>query len=183
MKDILVEFTDYGAIIHKDPSVISSKKDLPFCFFNPNLSKVSGVSPSYWVYSSDNEIVPASPEEKKRRDEYHKGKPSENTVSLKQTIDLMRQEICDDIQEDINVIQEKIKNLESFDQQTVNTFSYKLVDIKNEMDSNKKIVESMNDTFLKIIQNQEVKIKQLKIGLITTISIIGIISVMIIFIK
>jgi hypothetical protein len=32
MKDILVEFTDNGAIIHKDPSVIASKKDLPYCF-------------------------------------------------------------------------------------------------------------------------------------------------------
>lgn len=86
MKDFLVEFTENGAIVHKDPSIIASKKDLPFCFLNPNLSKISGISPSYWAYNNG-EIVPVSAEEKKRRDEHHQEKLPEPSVSLKTILD------------------------------------------------------------------------------------------------
>jgi Asp-tRNA(Asn)/Glu-tRNA(Gln) amidotransferase C subunit len=169
MKDILVEFTDYGAIVHKNPSTILSKKDLPYCFFNPDLSKVSGVSPSYWVYSKEGTINQASPEERKRRDEYHKGKPLENTVSFKQTLDLMREEISEDIAESIKElsddISKSIEDLKSFDQQTVNTFSYKIMDIKNDMDSDKKASQSLDDIFAKKLLQQEDQIKKLKLGL------------------
>lgn len=71
MKDILVEFTDYGAVVHKDPAVIELKKDMPDCFLNPDLSAISGISPSYWDYNEAGQIVPASPEERKKRDEFH----------------------------------------------------------------------------------------------------------------
>lgn len=111
MKDILVEFTDHGAIVHKDPSVIAAKRDLPYCFFNPELSKVAGVSPSYWVCNSDKEIVPASPEERKRRDEYHQNKPPENTVSLQQTLDQMQMAIASDLEQDIDQIYVKIDEI------------------------------------------------------------------------
>jgi hypothetical protein len=69
MKDILVEFTEKGAVIHKDPLIISAKKSLPHCFLNPDLSKVSGISPSYWDYSITGQIIPASKEKVKNIDE------------------------------------------------------------------------------------------------------------------
>lgn len=71
MKDILVEFTNHGAVIHKKESVISSKKDLPNCILNPDLSAVSGVSPSYWMLTEFGKIIKCSEEEIKKRNEHH----------------------------------------------------------------------------------------------------------------
>jgi hypothetical protein len=71
MKDILVEFTEYGAIIHKDQKVIESKSNDDKCFLNPDLSKVVGISPSFWMLNEYNKIVKCSEEEMQRRKTYH----------------------------------------------------------------------------------------------------------------
>jgi hypothetical protein len=71
MKDILVEFTEYGAIIHKDQKVIESKANDERCFLNPDLSKVVGVSPSFWMLNEYNKIIRCSEEEMQRRKTYH----------------------------------------------------------------------------------------------------------------
>jgi hypothetical protein len=113
MKDILVEFTDNKAILHKDPLVISSKKDLPYCFLNPDLSKVSGISPSYWVYNKELGIIPASIEEQKRRDEYFNNKPPENEISLSQTLDNMQKTLSSNLKEDINNIYGVIQEIKT----------------------------------------------------------------------
>jgi hypothetical protein len=174
MKDILVEFTDYGAIVHKNPLVISSKKDLPYCFFNPDLSKVSGVSPSYWVYINE-EIIPASPEEKKRRDEYHKGKPPENTVSLKQTMDLMRQEICEDTQESIKQFSDDI--LKSIDDvkgelYSINNEMNLRLDVKiSELEDQLFEMEVSKEMLYLDISEKSKEIKHLKIGLVISVII------------
>ena len=100
MKDILIEFTEYGAVIHKDAAIIASLKDVPHCFFNPDLSKVSGVSPSFWALNEAGEIVKASPEEIQRRNDYLTSKPAANP-SLKTTLDTLKQEIYSDMEQNI----------------------------------------------------------------------------------
>lgn len=96
MKDILVEFTEKGAIIHKDPLVISEKKSLPFCFLNPDLSEVNGISPSYWDYTSTGKIVPASSKKVKQiniNNEYGKNPKNFNESFLEKHIKKQRKEI------------------------------------------------------------------------------------------
>lgn len=168
MKDILVEFTDYGAIIHKNPSVISSKRDLPYCFFNPDISKVSGVSPSYWVYNKDNEIVPASPEERQRRNEYHKSKSSENTVSLKQTMDSMRQEIADDIDASLTDLYLLINETHSKVDNKVN-------DLSSSLDFTVKCFRDNKDLNKEKFKELEKQLNRYKIALIV-LSIIALIG-------
>lgn len=165
MKDILVEFTDHGAIVHKDPSVIAAKRDLPYCFFNPELSKVAGVSPSYWVCNEDKEIVPASPEERKRRDEYHHNKPPENTVSLKQTMDQVLDEVYTDLENDINNVQAKIEELKCIDNQIINTLDIKTISLQNQLNTNILELKSTKDLLLSELVKQEKQINILKIAL------------------
>lgn len=129
MKDILVEFTDYGAKVHKDPSVIAEKKGLPYCFFNPDLSKVSGVSPSYWISTHDGEILPASLEERKRRDDYHQNRPPENSVSLKQLLNEMDEKIDLTSKEHREYLDVQIKEL----QQLLDADKQNLHDINNQL--------------------------------------------------
>jgi len=161
MKNILVEFTDHGAIVHKDPSIIAAKRDLPYCFFNPELSKVAGVSPSYWVCNSDKEIVPASPEERKRRDEYHHNKPPENTVSLKQTMD----ELLDEVYQEL---EKNIKDLKCINEQIINTFESKTTQLENDIIKNKEHTLDIKKSAIELINKiseQEKHIKLLKIAL------------------
>lgn len=47
MKNYLVEFTEKGARIYKDPVIIEQKKNNPNVLLNPELPK--GVSPSFWI--------------------------------------------------------------------------------------------------------------------------------------
>ena len=54
MKNYLVEFTESGARIHKDPSVIETKKHQDNVLLNPKLPV--GVSPAFWK-KQENEIV------------------------------------------------------------------------------------------------------------------------------
>jgi hypothetical protein len=158
MKDILVEFTENGAIVHKDPKKIESLKDMPYCFFNPDLSKVSGISPSYWVYVND-EIISASPEEKKRRDEYRRIKPSENTVSLKQTVELMRQELYNDFKQDIEELEQSVQEIKNSNESSIANLSTnlsseldaKLVSLKAETLEEIKNVDKQNAENLSVV--------------------------------
>lgn len=47
-KDFLVEFTNEGVRIHKDPRIIKAKKSLPNTVLNPAMGSVKGVVPSQW---------------------------------------------------------------------------------------------------------------------------------------
>lgn len=158
MKDILVEFTDYGAKVHKDPSVIAEKKGLSHCLFNPDLSKVSGVSPSYWVCNKDGEILPASLEEQKRRDEYHQSKPPENVLSLKQTLDEIREEIDASVVENKDCLEKQIKELE----QLINIDKQNLHDINNQLTL---IINHSFDMFVDFRDSTSSKLKDLNIQL------------------
>jgi len=164
MKDILVEFAEYGAIIHKDSAKIESLKDLPHCFFNPDLSNVSGVSPSFWSLDENGTIVKASQEEIVRRNEYLTSKPAE-TPSLKTTLDGLKQEILEDTQESIKQVSDdilkSIDNLQIANKQIINTLDAKISDLENqlfEMEVSKEML------YLHILEKSK-EIKYLKIGL------------------
>jgi hypothetical protein len=61
-KDILVEFGEFGARIHKGSDNIDFYKDSPNCVLNPDLSHVRNISPAFWVYR-DNAVSHCTPEE------------------------------------------------------------------------------------------------------------------------
>ncbi len=164
MKDILVEFTEYGAIIHKDSAKIESLKDMPHCFFNPDLSNVSGVSPSFWSLDESGTIVKASQEEIARRNEYLTSKPAE-TPSLKTTLDGLKQEILGEMETLHKKLASCIYDLQLVDNQIINTFDVKLLDIKNELDKNEKLFKKSEELLSLAILEQEKQIKHLKIGL------------------
>jgi len=164
MKDILVEFTEYGAIIHKDSAKIESLKDMPHCFFNPDLSNVSGVSPSFWSLDQSGTIVKASQEEIARRNEYLTSKPAE-TPSLKTTLDGVKQEILGEMETLHKKLASCIYDLQLVDNQIINTFDVKLLDIKNELDKNEKLFKKSEELLSLAILEQEKQIKHLKIGL------------------
>lgn len=46
-KNFLLELTDNGGRIHKDPTFIEQNKDKPNFFLNPDLNEFKGISPSY----------------------------------------------------------------------------------------------------------------------------------------
>lgn len=71
MKNILVEFGEYGARIYKDPEIIEQKKHLPNCFINPDTTAVLGISPIYWQVDSYGKIVRCSEEDMIRRNDHH----------------------------------------------------------------------------------------------------------------
>ena len=71
-KKILVQFSDFGATIVKDPDEIEKLAGQPNCFLDPDLSKVYGVSPAYWCLNEYNKIMKCSEEEMQRRNAYHK---------------------------------------------------------------------------------------------------------------
>jgi hypothetical protein len=164
MKDILIEFTEYGAIIHKDSAKIESLKDLPHCFFNPDLSNVSGVSPSFWTLDESGTIVKASQEEIARRNEYLTSKPAE-TPSLKTTLDGVKQEILGEMEVRHQEIKQNIDDLQIVDRQIINTLEVKLLDIKNDLDKNEKLFKKSEELLSLAILEQEKQIKYLKIGL------------------
>jgi DNA-binding transcriptional regulator GbsR (MarR family) len=134
-------------------------------FFNPDLSKVSGVSPSYWIYAND-EIVQASPEERKRRDEYHNNKPPENTVSFKQVLDDFHQELSNDLQENIKEINNSIEDLECVDQQIINTLDAEVIELQLRIDSNQKEQDLLNNILKVEIMRQEKHIEILKLSVL-----------------
>lgn len=71
MKNILVEFGEYGARIYKDPAIIEQKKDQPNCFINPDTTAVLGISPVYWKIDLYGKIVKCSEEDMIRRNDHH----------------------------------------------------------------------------------------------------------------
>jgi hypothetical protein len=164
MKDILIEFTEYGAIIHKDSAKIESLKDMPHCFFNPDLSNVSGVSPSFWTLDESGTIVKASQEEIVRRNEYLTSKPAE-TPSLKTTLDGLKREILSEMEVRHQEIKQNIDDLQIVDGQIINTLEVKLLDIKNALDKDEKQLIVLKDLFNDYCKKQETQIKYLKIAL------------------
>jgi len=164
MKDILIEFTEYGAIIHKDSAKIESLKDLPHCFFNPDLSNVSGVSPSFWSLDESGTIVKASQEEIARRNEYLTSKPAE-TPSLKTTLDGLKREILEDTQESIKQVSDdilkSIHNLQIADKQIINTLDAKIFELENQLFQ----MEVSKEMLYLHISEKSKEIKHLKICL------------------
>lgn len=110
MKNILVEFTDHGAIIHKSESVIEEKKDLPHCLLNPDLSSVSGVSPSYWMLTESGKIAKCSSEEIERRNNHHASIASSASPKM-QLIDDLRQELYSDFEVNLNDLKSELYSL------------------------------------------------------------------------
>jgi hypothetical protein len=52
--DYLVEFLESGgARVIKDPLLIAKKRDLPNVLLSPDISHLTGVSPSFWVREGD----------------------------------------------------------------------------------------------------------------------------------
>ena len=176
MKDIIVEFTEYGAVVHKDAAIIASLKDVPHCFFNPDLSKVSGVSPSFWALNEAGEIVKASPEEIQRRNDYLTSKPAANP-SLKTTLDTLKQEVFDKMemrQEEVNA---SISDLKSVDEQIINTLEVKLIEVKDMLDKDEKHLLVLKDLFVQHFDKQEKQIKYLKIALALSVLLTTILKV------
>jgi hypothetical protein len=61
MKNILLEITENGGRIHKDPAYIEANKNKPNCFFNPDLTPFKGVSPSYYCIKDGKiDVLPES---------------------------------------------------------------------------------------------------------------------------
>lgn len=51
--DYLVEFSDIGARIIKDPNLIEQKLNQENVLLNPDISHLVGISPSFWVKEND----------------------------------------------------------------------------------------------------------------------------------
>lgn len=160
MKDILVEFTEYGAIIHKDSAKIESLKDLPHCFFNPDLSNVSGVSPSFWSLDESGTIVKASQEEIARRNEYLTSKPAE-TPSLKTTLDGVKQEMLGEMETLHKKIASYIYDLQIADKQIIDTLDAKIFELENQLFQ----MEVSKEMLYLHISEKSKEIKHLKICL------------------
>jgi hypothetical protein len=160
MKDILIEFTEYGAIIHKDSAKIESLKDLPHCFFNPDLSNVSGVSPSFWSLDESGTIVKASQEEIVRRNEYLTSKPAE-TPSLKTTLDGVKQEMLGEMETLHKKIASCIYDLQIADKQIINTLDAKIFELENQLFQ----MEVSKEMLYLHISEKSKEIKHLKICL------------------
>lgn len=160
MKDILVEFTEYGAIIHKDSAKIESLKDLPHCFFNPDLSNVSGVSPSFWSLNESGTIVKASQEEIDRRNEYYASKPAE-TPSLKTTLDGVKQEMLGEMETLHKKIASCIYDLQIADKQIIDTLDAKIFELENQLFQ----MEVSKEMLYLHISEKSKEIKHLKICL------------------
>ena len=160
MKDILVEFHDYGAIIHKDPSVIASKKDLPYCFFNPDLSKVEGVSPSFWKLDEFGRILKCADEEIQRRIKFYE----EKRVSIRESgsNNNLFEEIREEFYNELEVLSEKINNyLEHLTSEKCKIDEY-VYTIRNDIENNKKELEAHKQ---KLNVELEKQLKLFKLGI------------------
>jgi len=171
MKDILVEFTEYGAIIHKDSAKIESLKDMPHCFFNPDLSNVSGVSPSFWSLNESGTIVKASQEEIVRRNEYLTSKPAE-TPSLKTTLDGVKQEILGEMEVRHQEIKQNIDHVKgdcySISDEINLSLDNKILELINYV----KDLKEKSDDELKTISKQ-LNVYKLALIVLSIIALIG----------
>jgi hypothetical protein len=171
MKDILVEFTEYGAIIHKDSAKIESLKDMPHCFFNPDLSNVSGVSPSFWSLDESGTIVKASQEEIARRNEHLTSKPAE-TPSLKTTLDGVKQEILSEIEVRHQEIKQNIDRVKSDYYSISNEINLSLDNKILELIDYVKDLKQKSDDELKTISKQ-LNVYKLALIVLSIIALIG----------
>jgi len=171
MKDILVEFTEYGAIIHKDSAKIESLKDMPHCFFNPDLSNVSGVSPSFWSLDQSGTIVKASQEEIARRNEYLTSKPAE-TPSLKTTLDGLKQEILGEMEVRHQEIKKNIDRVKSDCYSISNEINLSLDNKILELIDYVKDLKEKSDDELKTISKQ-LNVYKLALIVLSIIALIG----------
>jgi hypothetical protein len=174
MKDILIEFTEYGAIIHKDSAKIESLKDLPHCFFNPDLSNVSGVSPSFWSLDENGAIVKASQEEIVRRNEYLTSKPAE-TPSLKTTLDGLKQEILSEIEVRHQEIKQNIDHVKGDCYSISNEINLSLDNKILELIDYVKDLKEKSDDELKTISKQ-LNVYKLALIVLSIIALIGVIK-------
>jgi hypothetical protein len=171
MKDILIEFTEYGAIIHKDSAKIESLKDLPHCFFNPDLSNVSGVSPSFWTLDENGTIVKASQEEILRRNEYLTSKPAQ-TPSLKTTLDGVKQEILGEMEVRHQEIKQNIDHVKGDCYSISNEINLSLDNKILELIDYVKDLKEKSDDELKTISKQ-LNVYKLALIVLSIIALIG----------
>lgn len=141
MKDILVEFNDYGAIIHKNPTVIEAKKDSPNCFLNPDLSKVYGISPAYWTLNEYSKIIKCSEEEMQKRNTYHKTiVTSEAPKVEKVNIEDLRQEFDEKFGQNEEKLLQEINALKQELSQSGNSTKEQIDHLISEINKNKTML-------------------------------------------
>lgn len=141
MKDILVEFTEYGAIIHKDPAKIEEKKDSPNCFVNPDLSKVYGVSPTFWSLNEYSKIIKCSEEEMQRRNTYHRTVvTTENPKVEKVNIEDLRQEFDEKFGQSEEKVRDELNRLKQELAQSGSSTQEKIDSLIAEINKNKTML-------------------------------------------
>ena len=144
MKDILVEFHDYGAIIYKDPATIEIKKDLPNCFLNPDLSKVYGVSPSYWSLNEYNKIIQCSEEEMQRRNTYHTTSITSQQMAAtspqKVHIEDLREEFKEKFDHKEELLRQEINRIKQELAQSTNESQEKIDSLMVELNKNREML-------------------------------------------
>ena len=175
MKDILVEFHDYGAIIYKDPATIDIKKDLPNCFVNPDLSKVYGVSPAYWTLNEYNKIVKCSEEEMQKRNTYH----TTSVVSSDKTqkniekvhIEDLRKEFEEKFDHKEDLLRQEINRLKQEISQSQNMTEDHISRLLVSLNKNKEMLLFTNTEMAKIQEKNESTHKKLAAAIILAIGL------------
>jgi hypothetical protein len=175
MKDILVEFHDYGAIIYKDPATIEIKKDLPNCFVNPDLSKVYGVSPSYWTLNEYNKIIKCSEEEMQRRNTYHTTLvvSSNNTQKAVEKVHIedLREEFKEKFDHKEELLRQEINRLKQEIAQSQNLTNEQISDLVSSLNKNREMLALTNIEMVAIQQKNEKTHKKLAAAIILAIGL------------
>lgn len=156
--NFLLEITDAGGRIHRDPKVIDEKKDLPNCFLNPDLSKFQGISPSYFkvedgkiavIPKHDRSIVSATA---------HFSKAYDGTVHVKKALEDATKELTSDMYERIQRLEHclDIVNQELAKQNRAMAYNKDLnstlfVKLREKMDQNYKMTKMLFCIFLLVI--------------------------------
>ena len=159
MKDILVEFTNNGAFIHKNKATIQEKTGKENCFLNPDLSRVSKISPSFWMLDEYGKIIPCPEEEMKRREAYHSAtvatpKAAGGTIHIgelkkefKDKFDLNEEKV----QLEINRLKQNISQIDEISQA-------RLAHLKSELKKNEELLGLTKHD----IYAEQIKIEDLK---------------------
>ena len=157
MRNILVEITDYGAVIHKDSSIIEAKKSLSNCILNPDLSGVMGISPSYWTISNG-KIVAASKQEIQKRNDYHQ-KVSDAVSPTVSTLSSFKEEIYADLEEGIQQLEKSINEIKEANK---NNFLNLSTDWSNAISSVNKTHEESDAKLIALKEETSQAIKDIK---------------------
>jgi len=159
MKDILVEFTENGAIVYKSKAVIEEKTGNSNCLLNPDLSRVLKISPSFWMLDEYGKIIPCPEEEMKRRENYHSAtvsapKATGGTVHIgelkkefKEKFDLNEEKV----QLEINRLKQDISQIDEISQT-------RLAHLKSELKKNEELLGLTKHD----IYAEQIKIEDLK---------------------